>query len=144
MKTASVKLNPFLRLVAVGMLFIWVAAVTACIMRCSCADSDAEHMAQNSAKGKQDSQGSDQDCNQHESFCRSLHSLTPASPVTVSVPPASGLMLSLNFLLGGQIIPVEPLERLVLRQPPDRQFVFTPEVSLGAAFRSLAPPSSIA
>ena len=39
-----------------------------------------------------------------------------------------------------QLVTVAQTETSVSRQPRTREWVFTPEVSLGAAFRSLAPP----
>jgi hypothetical protein len=141
MTISSAKSNLFLRFVASVMFFIWVAAVAACTMTCSC--SDSERMAQTSTSANQapDSQGSDKDCDQHDSFCHSLHSLTPVSTATIFTKPDFGLPLTLNFLSISQFISIEQSETSVPRQPPDRQFVFIPEVSLGAAFRSLAPPS---
>ncbi len=82
----------------------------------------------------------DKDCDHDDnSFCLALHSLTPFFHVAVLEKPDFALAFNLDFI--STALPVEsPVGTFVLRQPPDREFVFTPEVSLGAAFRSLAPP----
>ena len=45
-----------------------------------------------------------------------------------------------EFLSVAQLVAVTQPEVAVLRQPPRSDWVFRPEVSLGAAFRSHAPP----
>jgi hypothetical protein len=47
----------------------------------------------------------------------------------------------MDFLSSGEFAAQPQLERFISRQPPDRRWAFTPEVCLGPAFRSLAPPS---
>ena len=86
------------------------------------------------------SHGSDKDCDHEDSFCTSLHSLTPVSTAAVLDKPDFGLAYPLDFLSTAQLVTVAQTETSVSRQPPGRHFVLTPEVSLGAAFRSLAPP----
>ena len=138
MTSSRTKLSPLLRSLAAVMLLVWVAAVTACSTKCLCADSEANHMEQASAHGQ--SHDSDKDCDHDNSFCDSLHSLAPMSVSVVLDKPDFGLAFTLDFLTTTQLVAITPLETSVSRQPPSREWVFTPEVSLGAAFRSLAPP----
>ena len=139
MTSSRTRLSPLLRSFAAVMLLVWVAAFMACSTKCFCADSDSEHAEQASAANNH-SPGSDKDCNHDDSFCTSLHSLTPVSTAAVLDKPDFGLAFTLDFLSTAQLVTVAQTETSVSREPPDRQFVFTPEVSLGAAFRSLAPP----
>ena len=142
MTSSRTKLSPLLRSLAAVMLLLWVAAVTACSTKCLCADSDSEHMEQSAMANSQshDSHGSDKDCDHDDSFCTSLHSLTPVSTATVLDKPDFGLAFTLDFLSTAQLLTVAQTETSISRQPRTREWVFTPEVSLGAAFRSHAPP----
>ena len=144
MISSRTRLSPLLRSLAAVMLLVWVTAFMACSTKCFCADSDSEHAEQASATNNH-SPGSDKDCDHEDcdhddSFCTSLHSLTPVSTTTVLDKPDFGLAFTLDFLSTAQLVTAAQTETSVSRQQPDRQFVFTPEVSLGAASRSLAPP----
>ncbi len=57
------------------------------------------------------------------------------------IKPDFGLAI-LTFVSPSQTVAYTLPEAPISRQPPDRERVFTPEVSLGPAFRSLAPPVS--
>lgn len=141
MKTNSSRLTPVKRLVAAAMLLVWVTAVAACSTECSCADSDSDQMAPASlADSHGHSHDTDRDCDHDDSLCTSLHSLTPVSTVTILARPDFGAC-PLAVLSPAQLIAVAPAETSISRQPPERDWVFTPEVCLGAAFRSLAPPA---
>jgi hypothetical protein len=141
MKSSSNKLNPYLRFVAAGMLLVWLAAVTACSTECLGEDSHSEsaHMDQAAATSNQSHDSGKHDSH-NDSFCVSLHSLCPTSSCPVLVKPDFGLAFALNFILTAQLPTLAQPEASLSRQPPDSNRVFTPEVSLGAAFYSLAPP----
>ena len=139
MTSSRTKLSPLLRSLAAVMLLVWVAAVTACTTKCLCADSDSEHMAQ-APMADSHSHGSDKDCDHEDSFCTSLHSLTPVSTAAVLDKPDFGVAFTLDFLSTAQLVTVAQTETSISRQPRIREWVFTPEVYLGAASRSLAPP----
>jgi hypothetical protein len=142
MTSSRTRLSPLLRSLAAVMLLVWVATVTACTTECLCADSDSQHMGQMPTANSQshDSHGSDKDCDHDDSFCTSLHSLTPVSTAAVLDKPDFGLAFTLDFLSTAQLVTVAQTETSVSRQPRPCEWVFTPEVCLGAAFRSLAPP----
>ena len=142
MKRSFAKLSPFLRMVAAGMLLIWLAAVIACSTECQGEDFHAEssHMDQTVATSSQ-SHDSDNHDGHDDSLCISLHSTCPVSPSSVLTKPDSQLVLTLHFFSTSQLVALTQPETLIARQPPDPNQVFTPEVCLGPAFRSLAPPS---
>lgn len=134
--------SPLLRSLAAVMLLVWVGAVTVCSMKCSCAGCDSEHIAQapTATSHSHNSQDQDKDCDHDGSFCHSLHSVTPVPAVAASIKPSFGLTFTLNFLSTARLVAVAPSETPISRQPADRNRVFTPEVCLGPAFRTLAPP----
>ena len=141
MASRRTTLNPLLRFFAAMTLFVWIAAVTTCSTECLGEDSHSEsaHMEQ-AANTSGQSHDSDKNDNHDDSVCVSLHSLATTSPNCVLAKPDFGLAFTLDLISTAQLVAVAPLKTIVSRQSPDRQFVFTPEVLLGAAFRSLAPP----
>ena len=58
------------------------------------------------------------------------------------VRPDFGLADNLNLIPADSATTLTQPETLIRRQPPDRDWTFTPEVCLGPAFHSLAPPVS--
>ena len=124
-----------------GLVLVWLAAVTVCSAHCS---EDSCHCDSIKIEQTATSNGQPHDSdNDDHSFCLSLHHLTPTTPTAYWVAPDFKLALMLSFHSTAQALTIEPLEGQILCQPPDREFVFTPEVSLGAAFRSLAPPAFV-
>ncbi len=141
MRSSSAKLNPFLRFVAAGMLLTWLAAVTDCSTECLGEDShsDSAKLDQSAAVSGQ-SHDSDKHDSHDDSFCASLHSICPGSPSSALPNPDFGLAATLDFISFALLVALAQLETPVSRQPPDSNRVLTPEVCLGPAFRSLAPP----
>lgn len=136
-RSRQLKLAPWLRVCAALALFFWLAAWTVCTTECHA--EGADQMGQMATPNGQ-SHDSDKNDHHDDSFCISLHSFSPQTPDSISVKPNFTLTFTLDFLATAHLAAVAQTETLISRQPPDREFVFTPEVSLGAAFRSLAPP----
>jgi hypothetical protein len=133
------KLKPSLRICAAALLVVWLAAVGFCSTECLGDDCHADTA---NIKKAATTNGQSHDSDSHDdSLCVSMHSLCPAPVNTILIKPAFGLAFTLDFISTAQLVDVASLETFVSRQPPDREFVFTPEVCLGAAFRSLAPPA---
>jgi hypothetical protein len=86
------------------------------------------------------SHDSDKHDSHDDSLCVSLHSICPISPSSVLAKPDFGLAFTLDFISTARLVALAQPEATVSRQPPDLDKVFTPEVCLGPAFRSLAPP----
>jgi hypothetical protein len=132
-------LKPFLRFIAAGTLLVWLSAVGLCQLHC-CGDDD--HAAAKkfvAHAGKSDSHDGDKDCHD-DSACLTLKSALQNNNAIALGKPDFGLALSLNFLSTVTTVETSQSETFISRQPPDGNRVFKPEVSLGAAFYSLAPP----
>lgn len=84
---------------------------------------------------------SDKHDSHDDSLCVSLHSVCPASPNAILVKPDFGLAFTLDFISAAPLVALTQPEAVISRQPPDCHLVFTPEVCLGPAFHSLAPPA---
>jgi hypothetical protein len=133
------KLKPSLRICAAALIVVWLAAVGFCSTECLGEDSHAEtaHMDK-SATTNSPSHDSDR---HDDSLCVSLHSVCPATASSTFIKPDFGSAITLDFISTRQIVAITPPTTFISRQPPDRDWVFTPEVCFGAAFRSLAPPA---
>jgi hypothetical protein len=131
---------------AVVSLLLWLAASGICSVECAggfqhCAGGAPSccHCLSVAATGQ--SHGSEPQHSHDSSFCISLHSLyAPAASVPVARPDAAPTFV-LNFISTARWALVAPAETLVPRQSWREDFVFRPEVSLGAASRSHAPPA---
>jgi hypothetical protein len=111
-----------------------------CSTECLCLDDhcESEHADQANKGHPGDSDKSD---HHDSSFCDSLHS-TCLTSTTVEVAKPDFLICWQDFLSAapGSDIPLAGAP--ILRQPPDRKWVFTPDVCLGPAFRCHGPPVS--
>ncbi len=133
----QLKLSAWLRICAGLALVSWLAAWIVCTTECH--TEAAEHMDQASAANGP-SHDSDKNEHHNDSFCVSLHSLCPPTHQPVLTKPDFSLAFTLPFLATVPLDTLAQTETPISRQSPDRQFVFTPEVCLGPAFHSLAPP----
>ncbi len=133
------KLKPVLRICAALSLLVWLAAIIACSTECR-GDSHSESAMDQVASSSSQSHDSDKHDSHDDSICVSLHSICPTSPSPVLAKPDFGLAFTLDFISAAQLIAPTQLEATVSCQPPDLDKVFTPEVCLGPAFHSLAPP----
>jgi hypothetical protein len=131
-------LRVMLRIGAALSLLFWVSALATCSTECLCSDEHSEsenidlaHNSHSHDSGKEDHHAG--------SFCDSLHSTCLPSTTVESVKP-DFRVFTLNLLAAAPAIEIFCMEAPSSRQPPDAKWVFTPEVCLGPAFRSLAPP----
>ena len=141
------------RLCAVVSLLVWVAASGFCSVESlfGQAGHHAEHHADVAAQHEHDaapasadsdhhSHDSDKNSDDEHACCSSLTAAAPSAHQTVLTKPDFGKLLSFNLLWLSQALTFVQPEAPISRQPPDREWVFTPEVCLGPAFRSHAPP----
>jgi hypothetical protein len=105
------------------------------------AHSDREHLKQ-AAETNGSSRNSNPTGRHDHCFCDSLHSVCPILPGAALIRPDFGLADSSVFVFTAPRVVLARPPGLIRRQPPDRQQVLTPEVCLGPAFHSLAPPIS--
>ena len=142
MASRRTTLNPLLRLLAVVTLLCWLGALALCSTECFEGDSD-HHAGQKEIASAHSDDHPTPDSENHsghdDSVCDSLKTLVPTAHNNVLPKPDFGFCF-LSFASLPQTLTVAECEAPVSRQPPDREFVFTPEVCLGPAFRSLAPP----
>ena len=142
MASRRTTLNPLLRLLAAGTLLCWLGALALCSTECFEGDSD-HHAGQKEIASSHSDAHPTPDSENHsghdDSVCDSLKTLVPTAHTDLLPKPDFGFCF-LNFAAVPQALTVAECEAPVSRQPPDREFVFTPEVFLGPAFRSLAPP----
>lgn len=139
------QLCPLLRSIAAVTLLFWVGAVALCAVHCASGTGDAD-----SCHGSTVNQSSHDDHDSpspahHDSSaatCLTLKSALSNGSAPICVHPDFSMLFTLAppaFALDSTV--TEPTT-LVFRQARLNQWVFTPVVCLGPAFRSLAPPSS--
>lgn len=137
------------RLCAVASLLVWVAASGFCSVE-SLFGHD-EHHAHGAAQHEHDAAPASADSDHHShdsdkndgdehSCCASLAAAVPSAQQPVLTKPDFGKLLPFNFLWLAQALTVVQPEAPISRQTQHREFIFTPEVCLGPAFRSHAPP----
>lgn len=137
--------SPLLRSFAAVSLVAFLAAQTLCFIHCNLGGARGEsalpscHVAASSGachdKGNSSSQGPTT-----TTTCFTLQNLVISGDApTLVVPEFSVLCLPAPFTLALDVSSTE-LAASFSRQANHGDWVFTPEVSLGPAFRSLAPP----
>ena len=142
MASRRTTLNPLLRSFAAVTLLCWLGALALCSTEC-CEEDSAHHAGQKEIASSHADDHPTPDSENHsgndDSVCASLKTLIPTAHNNVLPKPDFGFCL-LSFVSLPQALTVAGGEAPTSRQPPDREFVFTPLVCLGPAFRSLAPP----
>ena len=142
MASRRTTLNPLLRWLAAATLVCWLGALALCSAECFEGDSDHHAGEKEIASSHSDNDSTpDSDNHSHhdDSACASLKTLVPTAHNDLLPKPDFGFCV-LSFISLPQALDVAYSEAPISRQPPDREFVFTPELCLGPAFRSLAPP----
>ena len=148
-------LSPLLRWVAGATLLVWIAASGFCSVEhfFGNAESSAEHNSDKAAHHQNDaapssanadhSHDSDKHDGDEKSCCSSL-TATPQSGGFVSLAkPDFGKLLSLDVIWLARTLTFVQPDAPSPRQARPREWVFTPEVFLGPAFRSHAPPLAL-
>lgn len=132
------------RIRAVGslMVILWVAALTVCSAECllDVGHCSSEDGGKSCGGGTADPKAPTPDNDKNNGSCDSLESSRP-SFTTVSPVPATGLAIyEARLQTAARPGSLHP-HSASLRQRHRRDMLWTPEVYLGPAFRSLAPPS---
>lgn len=133
-------LKPFLRFVAAGTLLIWLSAVVLCQLHCCGDDDHAGAQKIVAHAGTSNSHDGGKDNHHDDSACQTLKSALQSNNAIALGKLDFGLAFNLIFLSTATPVETSQSETFISRQPPDSNRVFTPEVSLGAAFYSPAPP----
>ena len=135
------RLTPMLRICAALSLLVWIAASGFCSVEhfLGHAESDAAPASADAGHSHDSDKHDDSD----HSCCDSLKAIPQLGGSIVLNHPDFGKLLSAEFLSLAQTLTFVHPEVPVLRQPPSREWVFTPKVCLGPAFRSHAPPLAV-
>lgn len=137
-------LSPWLRSLAAFALLVFVAAQTLCFIHCNFGGGHGNREAQPSCHGsaqpKADHGDHDSPAPTPTTTCSTLKTmLAGADAPTVIVPQYHTLYLLAPVFLALDATEAQP-KAVFFRQSWTRDWAFTPEVCLGPAFRSLAPP----
>ena len=143
-------LRPLFRSAAAVTLLFWVAATILCTAHCSigvCIDDSGQascHASPSAPSHHDDdhSPGPTHDDSSPTPTCLTLKSVVASGNAPALVHPDFSLFYTLAPLaFAWDVTPSGPAT-LIFRQARLSEWVFTPEVCLGPAFRSLAPPTS--
>jgi hypothetical protein len=143
MASRRTTLTPLLRSLAMATLLCWLGAFVLCATECS--DGDSDHLAGQKEMAVSNSANcsmpdTDNHSKHDDSACQTLKTFAPTTSQLALAKPDFGFC-TLSFVLPLQTLTDAQVETSVSRQPRDAELVFTPEVSLSAAFYSLAPPA---
>lgn len=144
MREPKTKFSPAMRLMAVVSLVLWLVASGICSVECEggfshCGARSCCHRQSVGATGQ--SRGSEPQHSHDSSFCISIHSLyAPVASLLVARPDALPAFV-LNFISTADLAEVVAAKVHASRQLLPANPLFRPEVSLGAASRSQAPPA---
>ena len=124
-------------------LVTWLGALWLCSSECVAEDSHSDASHHEQAVSSHHAGGEPADSDGHrshsDSFCDSIKSVLHAQNGSLVFKPDFGLAFILSIQASLAPAPAES-EMPVSRPAKPRFWVFTPEVCLGPAFRSLAPP----
>ncbi len=141
------KLTPLIRICAALSLVVWLAALTFCSANCFLRDSHCQpnHHDEQAADAHPDHDHDQAPASKNhngcdDSFCDSLKAFSHTTDTIVIAKPDFGLAYILASTSFSQLLTVPQSETSMFRQARQREWVFTPEVYLGPAFRSQAPP----
>ena len=140
------KLQPFWRITAFVTLILWATALGVCSAHCALGQT--RHGGNNSAEALPPCHGgpapadSDSNSSKATSFCITIKTLYSAgADVALNPPDTLALFQPMFAVLSVTEITFTPNAQL-LRHTHPPNFVFTPEVYLGPAFRTHAPPTA--
>ena len=146
MSSRQTTLSPLFRCFAVVTLLVWIGAQALCQAHClpgACHDESG--MADDHEAATSNSHHGDEHTPAHQdssaaASCETLKSALSGNTSSPLVTPEFSILYTLApTALALDVTGIKP-EALISRDARLRGWVFTPEVCLGPAFRSLAPP----
>ena len=148
MHSRQTKLRPLLRSFAAVALVVWLAAQALCMAHCNfgACHGKSERASCHDATPSQSHHDEDfpapaQGESSATATCLTLKSALVSGSGPTPVPPALHLLYTLASSALTLDVSAAQLEASFSRQAWRRDWVFTPEVCLGPAHRSHAPPS---
>ena len=169
MSSRQAKLRPALRVIAVGCILLWLATSSYCSVEhlfenaqhslgdghdagIAVASTHANNTKQtprehgdavsNSHDGSENGRDSDHDDDQDGFCCSTLHATAQTPHEALAKPPFHTIAFLCALLNAPELVSATPEARFD-RHARSREWVFMPEVSLGPAFRSHAPPLAV-
>jgi len=144
-------LSPRLRLMATTTLVFYLAAMTFCALAQSGSSRSAaptkmmcagiDRCAGHCKHGSSSSSPFKPICPPGSNACDVLKTALPGPSAAELIPPSLPVLSTLPFFALALDVKLDQLTASIFRQVRQRDWVFTPEVCLGPAFRSHAPPS---
>jgi hypothetical protein len=140
----TANISPAMRVIAAVVLVCWSVALAICWHHCATGACNSNGKTAKNAQpschahsGDSESDGSQPNTAQNSCFAK--------KPFSGKLDLASVSAPTLHLAYANALLVVEyelpnPNEAVLSRQSRSREWVFTPEVCLGPAFRSLAPP----
>lgn len=147
MRFRQTTLRPLLRWFAAVTLLAWIGALALCQTHClsgGCCDEPGEagSHAQNSPKSHHEDSDAPNHHDTADASCATLKSALCSNTASLLIIPEFSSLYSLAPIMLPLDATAIELTGAFSRQTDRRDWVFTPEVCLGPAFRSLAPPLS--
>ncbi len=141
-----------MRLFAALSVLIWLSATSYCSLESFVGHGEAKdhhvgqvanHAADESHEDADHPHDSDKNGHDQESCCDSLQTTPQYGSSLVLLKPDLGKLPSLSFLWLARTLTLDAPEPTPPRQAQHADWIFTPEVCLGPAFRSHAPPLAV-
>ena len=148
MRLRQTKLSPLFRCFAAAALFVWLAAQVLCTAHCNfgvCHSEAGQASCHGPAQSQSHHDEGDSPTPAHDessatAACLTLKSALLGGGAPTLVQPEFFVLYTLPpIVLGLDATATEPVAS-ISRDARPRDWVFTPEVSLGPALHSLAPP----
>jgi hypothetical protein len=147
MRSRQTRLRPLFRWFAAATLLVWIGAQALCQTHCcigTCHDEpgEANCHAQNTPDSHHDDENTPDHHDSADASCATLKSALSSSASSPLIIPEFSLLYT--FAPTTLVLEAAAIESAgsFSHQINRRDWVFTPEVCLGPAFRSLAPPFS--
>ena len=145
MASRRTTLTPLLRFFAAATLMCWLAALVCCSAECLTGDSRCQpslhdEPAADSHHDHEQAPDSDKHNDCPKAVCDSLKNFVHLTGSSFIAKAHFRLAYVAGFASPSQVFAVSAPETPIFRQAWRRNWAFTPEVFLGPAFRSLAPP----
>jgi hypothetical protein len=139
----TANISPAMRVIAAVVLVCWSVALGICWHHCAtgaCSgNAKASAKRQPSCHTQSDSESDGSQPNKAQNSCFAKKPFSGKLDLTSMSAPTLHLAYVNALLVVAYELP-NPTEDVFHRQSRSREWVFTPEVCLGPAFRSLAPP----
>jgi len=145
MRSSPTALKPLFRHLAAVTLVVFVVAQVLCFVHCHSGgghggDAEKPSCHGTAAQSHHDEDGSSPTKPLPMGSCATLQNLFASNgALTLAVPEFAPLYSLTSFALALDATAIEPTA-LISRQPRPREWALTPEVYLGPAIHSLAPP----